>query len=809
MHVGQNRAPVQAAAPMQSQPVKGGQGAELSPLDQRVSALKSHLEGLKTEHARSVKEGHSAAKIESLEGQIQETAAKVDKLQSLKGKPLPEIPQKANSEALKSRPPVPNRPLPPRPVKGPSAPVIPPSPKAQAASRFNKFLGKGLFSRLKQRFKDKPPATLHTPKPPEGTSPRAQALHSPKAPEGPSPRAQALHSPKAPEGPSPRAQLKATFSLQEMQQVKALDAKAKGMINEYAALNPHPSNAAGFSTVDNFCQAKGITKELVAKEAEFTGQHPEIAKYSMAIRYTQLSKAGADPSLTNGSLQKRAEITGYSKEFVTSIEGNLEELLAAPKGAQAQSKMDGFVVCRFNGEGKSTVIIQEAVLGQGAFKEARAATDYFAARSPQDRRLLADVRPKEGNQISPDFQAKDFVTEMKWSTVSESDIVCRMEGDLESSSSSSISSASSLSQVAEGAAPESESSVIYEEGTFVQNSGTFIQAEEAEGTFVQNSGTFVQAEEAEGSVVFMEEKPSDADVPDFAKIAKEHKDVILQDDGKESVSEVQEYLKEIKIEADMAGRKGFLPFVSIYDIPGAPPAAVKPSSGFMMEGLRSPEGDVLREPLMVRNLDDFIENVGEGATKKDVAHSLNLFENATEGLVELHNEGKCHNDIKPENFLVMPDGKAVLTDFGTVKKARLERRALMGTPHFMAPEVAGGVLNKPGDVWSMGISMQQFLKSSGGTKANELPTFTAQGLTSEVSPSRYILQLGKLKNQGDLGAAYEKNYPEPNKSTEPFQWLCWKTTRIDPSQRFTMQEVNDFIKNNKESMINEISSFNK
>ena len=58
-----------------------------------------------------------------------------------------------------------------------------------------------------------------------------------------------------------------------------------------------------------------------------------------------------------------------------------------------------------------------------------------------------------------------------------------------------------------------------------------------------------------------------------------------------------------------------------------------------------------------------------------------------EGLLHLHQNNICHNDLKPSNLLVGGDGTVQIADFGVSGTGRV-RQDTAGTPAFMSPEGA-------------------------------------------------------------------------------------------------------------------------
>ena len=78
------------------------------------------------------------------------------------------------------------------------------------------------------------------------------------------------------------------------------------------------------------------------------------------------------------------------------------------------------------------------------------------------------------------------------------------------------------------------------------------------------------------------------------------------------------------------------------------------------------------------------------------AQVLELARQLLDALAYCHSKGVFHRDIKPQNVIVSPEGRATLVDFGLVKlcdphddRTRTAIRG-MGTPEYAPPEQYGG-----------------------------------------------------------------------------------------------------------------------
>ena len=75
----------------------------------------------------------------------------------------------------------------------------------------------------------------------------------------------------------------------------------------------------------------------------------------------------------------------------------------------------------------------------------------------------------------------------------------------------------------------------------------------------------------------------------------------------------------------------------------------------------------------------------------------------------LHKQKIIYRDIKPENVMVSVKGYIKIIDFGTVKEIQDRTSTIIGTSHYMAPEINKGEgYSFQVDIWSIAICMYEF-----------------------------------------------------------------------------------------------------
>ena len=90
------------------------------------------------------------------------------------------------------------------------------------------------------------------------------------------------------------------------------------------------------------------------------------------------------------------------------------------------------------------------------------------------------------------------------------------------------------------------------------------------------------------------------------------------------------------------------------------------------------------------------------------AQRLDVVRQAATAVAAVHKAGFVHRDICPRNFILRPDGRVVLFDFGLTvpdKPVFLQPGNRIGTPNYMAPEVVRRrQSDKRLDIFSFGVT---------------------------------------------------------------------------------------------------------
>ena len=147
-----------------------------------------------------------------------------------------------------------------------------------------------------------------------------------------------------------------------------------------------------------------------------------------------------------------------------------------------------------------------------------------------------------------------------------------------------------------------------------------------------------------------------------------------------------------------------------------------------------------------------VQELIEGATLREhieqhgrltPAAALEILVPIMGALSSAHRAGIVHRDIKPENILLTrsPEGEIVpkLIDFGVAKMASSSdlqtlTGTLIGTPAYMSPEQAGGLLEADArtDVWAVGAMLFELLSGAGPYTAPTGTILLARILTDPV-----------------------------------------------------------------------------
>jgi serine/threonine protein kinase len=97
----------------------------------------------------------------------------------------------------------------------------------------------------------------------------------------------------------------------------------------------------------------------------------------------------------------------------------------------------------------------------------------------------------------------------------------------------------------------------------------------------------------------------------------------------------------------------------------------------------------------------------------DYGSKIDILQQISRGLLDIHNAGKVHKDFHSGNILLSVDKNPFISDLGMcqpVNKQSVKKEGIYGVLPYMAPEVLRGhQYTEAADIYSFGIMMNEFL----------------------------------------------------------------------------------------------------
>ncbi len=120
-----------------------------------------------------------------------------------------------------------------------------------------------------------------------------------------------------------------------------------------------------------------------------------------------------------------------------------------------------------------------------------------------------------------------------------------------------------------------------------------------------------------------------------------------------------------------------------------------------------------------------------------LAEVIDIMDQLTSGIACAHDSYIIHRDIKPQNIMILDDGRVKITDFGIAMALNsnelTQTNSVMGSVHYLPPEQASGSGSTiKSDIYSLGILMYELLTGKVPFKGDNAVEIAIKHMKDEI-----------------------------------------------------------------------------
>ena len=184
-------------------------------------------------------------------------------------------------------------------------------------------------------------------------------------------------------------------------------------------------------------------------------------------------------------------------------------------------------------------------------------------------------------------------------------------------------------------------------------------------------------------------------------------------------------------------------------------------------------------------------------------------------LQHAHDKGIVHQDIKPQNIMLLQDGTIKVTDFGIARFSRMDNNTTsenaIGSVHYISPEQARGEMtDDKADIYSVGVVMYEMLTGALPFQSDNAVSVALMQLQQDPKRPRELVPTLPLGLEQITIRAMQKN-PNDRYRSSAEMLMDINEFKRNPSIKFNYtyfvdQEPTKYVRNGGNQLRNQLNS---